>query len=88
MEILLICVTEWVHDKFCAITPASGFTLRESVVSASLFFSNTDCPAQDGWEAALENTVQERFCGSNTEYRQCSFGGVWGDTDSSNCCMR
>ena len=45
-----------------------------------------DCPAEDGWNAVLENTFQERACGSNVEYRYCEASGVWGETDSSRCC--
>lgn len=62
-----------------------------SVVSVVTRSVSLDCPAADGWERILENTTQERSCGTGTEsqtnkeYRYCDAGGVWGEIDFSQC---
>ena len=87
MVIALTCAKAKVLAKFSVITLVLGTTSVVNAVSVTINCLRIACPSVDGWEAALENTYQERACGDHKEYRFCETFGVWGAIDSSECCM-
>lgn len=89
MVTLLTFVKEKVLVECFVIILESGFRSKIIAVSGVDRSDSPDCPAEDGWALTLENTIQERSCGAESagtfESRSCGFGGVWGETDFSQC---